>query len=163
MSSARNRPWPPVWRWPRVIAPKRVETARDRRQEALLALDVGRDRPEHRRLLLVGAVRAAESLDRGIGLPARLQQVMDAPALVPAAEIGVIAAPGAAGIGEDQDALVVIHEGGGLGEIRRSRAGFDAEAVIARDDAPRAAGDLGDEIGAEAVQDLIERALHRRQ
>ena len=32
-----------------------------------------------------------------------------------------------------------------------------------RDDAPRAAGDLGDEIGAEAVQDLVERALHRRQ
>ena len=140
-----------------------VETARDRRQEALLALDVGRDRAEHRRLLLVGAVRAAEALDRGIGAPAGLQQVMDALALVLAGEIGVIAAPGAAGVGEDQDALVVIHEGGGLGKIRRGRTGLDAEAVVALDDAPRAAGDLGDEIGAEAVQDLIERALHRRQ
>ena len=48
-----------------------------------------------------------------------------------AAEIGVIAAPGAAGVGEDQDALVVIHEGGGLGKIRRSRADLDAEAVTA--------------------------------
>ena len=140
-----------------------VEAARDRRQEALLALDVGRDRAKHRRLLLVGAVRAAEALDRRIGFPARLQQVMDAPALVPAAEIGVIAAPGAAGIGEHQDALVVIHEGGGLGKIRRSRTGLDAEAIIALDDAPGAAGDFGDKIGAEAVQYLVERALHRRQ
>ena len=106
-----------------------VEAARDRRQEALLALDVGRHRAEHRRLLLVGAVRAAQSLDRGIGAPAGLQQVVDAPALVLGIEIGVIAAPGAAGIGEDEDALVVIHKGGGLGEIRRSGTGLDAEAV----------------------------------
>ena len=52
-----------------------------------------------------------------------------------AAEIGVIAAPGAAGIGENQDALVVIHKGGGLGEIGRGGAGLDAEAVAAPDDA----------------------------
>jgi hypothetical protein len=56
---------------------------------------------------------------------------VDAAALVPAPEIGVIAAPGAAGIGEDQDALVVVHEGGGLGKIGRSRTGFDAEPVAA--------------------------------
>ena len=105
---------------------ERVEAARDRRQEALLALDVGRDGPEHWRLLLVSAVRAPETLDRGIGLPARLQQVMDALALIAGAER---AAPGAAGIGEDQDALVVIHEGGGLGEIRRSGPGLDTEPV----------------------------------
>ena len=142
---------------------ERVETPRDRRQEALLAFDVGRDRPEHRRLFLVGAVGAAQSLDRGIGPPAGLEQVMDALALILAGEIGVIAASGAAGVGENQDALVVIHEGGGLGKIRRSRAGLDAQAVMALDDAPRAAGDLGDQIGAEAVQDLVERALHRRQ
>ena len=41
--------------------------------------------------------------------------------------------------------------------------GLDAQAIVAPHDAPRAPGDLGDEIGAEAVQDLIERALHRRQ
>ena len=34
---------------------------------------------------------------------------------------------------------------------------------MALDDAPRTAGDFGDKIGAEAMQDLIERALHRRQ
>ena len=88
---------------------------------------------------------------------------MDPLALVLAGEIGVIAASGAAGVGEDEDALVVIHKGGGLGKIRRSRAGFDTEPVVAPDDAPRTSGDFGDEIGAEAVQDLIERALHRRQ
>src|ERR671912_691159 len=65
---------------------QRVEPARDRRQEALLTLDVGRDRTEHRRLFLVGAVRAPETLDRGIGLPARLQEVMNAPALIADAE-----------------------------------------------------------------------------
>ena len=110
---------------------ERVEAARDRREKALLALDVGRDRPEHRRLLLVGAVGAPESLDRGVGAPAGFEQIMDALALVPAGEIGVIAAAGAAGVGEDEDALVVIHEGGGLGEIRRSRAGLDAKTVAA--------------------------------
>ena len=140
-----------------------VEAARDRRQEALLALYVGRDRPEHRRLLLVGAVRAPEALDGGIGTPAGFEQVMDPLPLVFAGEVGVIAAPGAAGVGEDQNALVVIHEGGGLGKIRGSRTGLDAQAIVALDDAPRTAGDLGDEIGAEAVQDLIERALDRRQ
>src|SRR4051794_8070768 len=106
---------------------ERVEAARDRRQKALLALDVGRDGPEHRRLFLVGAVRAPETLDRGIRLPARLQPVMNALALIAGTEIGVIAAPGAAGIREDQDALVVIHEGRCLGEIRRSWPGLDAE------------------------------------
>jgi hypothetical protein len=30
----------------------------------------------------------------------------------------VIAAPDAAGVAEDEDALGVVHEGGGLGEIR---------------------------------------------
>jgi hypothetical protein len=126
-----------------------------------------RDRTEHRRLLLVGAVRAAETLDRRVGLPARFQQVMHPLALVAAAAIGVIAAPGAAGIGEDQDALVIIHEGGCLGEIRRGGTRLDAEpvATLARAlyNPPRASGDLGDEIRAEAVEDLIERALHRRQ
>ena len=84
-------------------------------------------------------------------------------ALVPAAEIGVIAAPRAAGIGENEDPLVVVHESCRLGEIRRSGAALDAEAVPAPHDAPGAAGDLGDCLGVEAMQDLIERALHGGQ
>ena len=141
---------------------ERVETARDRRQKAFLAFDVGRDRTEHRRLFLIGAIGAPQSLDRGIGAPAGLEQIMDALALILAGEIGVITASGAAGVGEYEDALVVIHKGGGFGKIRRSRAGFDTETVMALDDAPRTAGNLGDKIGAETMQDLIERALHER-
>ena len=41
----------------------------------------------------------------------------------------MIAAPGAAGIGEDQDALLVVHEGLRLGEIGRAGAGLDGEPV----------------------------------
>ena len=55
---------------------QRVETPRDGREEALLGLHIGGDRPEQRRLRLVGAVGAAQSLNGGIGLPSGLQQVM---------------------------------------------------------------------------------------
>ena len=50
---------------------------------------------------------AAQALDRLAGPPARLQQIVDAPRGVAAAEIGVIAAPGTAGHGEDEDAFIV--------------------------------------------------------
>src|SRR5262249_46611539 len=116
-----------------------------------------------RRLLLVGAVGAPQSLDGGVGAPAGLEQVMDALALIAACKIGVIAAPGPAGVGEDENALVVIHEGGGLGIIGRGRAVLNAETIATADNTLRSAGDFGDKIGAEAVQDLIKRALHRRQ
>jgi hypothetical protein len=49
---------------------QRVEPPGDGREEALLGLHVGGDRPEQRRLRLVGAVGAAEALDGGVGLPA---------------------------------------------------------------------------------------------
>ncbi len=74
-------------------------------RKALLRLHVGGDRPEERRLRLVRPVGAAEALDGGIGLPARLQQIVDAQALVLGGQVRVVAAPGAAGIGEDEDAL----------------------------------------------------------
>src|SRR3546814_11558141 len=52
------------------------------RDEALLRLHIGRDRPEQRWLLLIGTVGAAEPLDRSIGFPACFEQIMDAAALV---------------------------------------------------------------------------------
>ena len=112
---------------------ERVEPARDGGEEALLGLHVGGDRPEQRRLRLVGAVRAAETLDGGVGLPARFQQIVDAQTLVLRREIGMVAASGAAGIGEDQNALLVVHEGLRLGEIGRAGAGFDRETVETAD------------------------------
>ena len=62
---------------------ERVEPARDRAQEALLRLHVRRDRAEQGRLRLVGAIRAAEALDGGIGLPSGFEQVVDAQPAIP--------------------------------------------------------------------------------
>jgi len=64
---------------------------------------------------------ATEPLDRLVGAPARLQQVVDVPLGVRAGKIGVIAAPGAARHGEHQDALGGVHERSGLGEIGGGR------------------------------------------
>ena len=75
----------------------------------------------------------------------------------------MIGAPGAAGVGEDQDALLVVHEGLRLGEVGRAGAVLDAEPLALAHDPPRTAGDLRDHVGAEALHDLVERALHRRQ
>ena len=72
---------------------------------------------------------AAQSLDRLVGPPARLQQVMNATRGIAAAEIGVITAPGAAGHGEDEDAFLARHEGGGLGEVGRGRAVAQRQAL----------------------------------
>jgi hypothetical protein len=58
---------------------ERIEAAGDGGEKALLGLDVGGDRPEQRRLRLVGAVRAAKALDGGVGLPARFEQVLVTP------------------------------------------------------------------------------------
>ena len=102
---------------------------------------------------------AAQSLDRLIGPPARLQQIVDTPPCVAAAEIGVIAAPGAAGHGEDEDAFVARHEGGGLGEVGRGRAGAQRQALAGpigdAQDPARASCDLGDSLAAETVEDLV--------
>src|SRR3546814_2489891 len=67
------------------------------RDEALLRLHIGRDRPEQRWLLLIGTVGAAEPLDRSIGFPACFEQILDAAALVRGAKIGMIAAPRSTG------------------------------------------------------------------
>ena len=108
---------------------QRVEPAGDRGEKALFRLHVGRDRPEQRRLRLVGAVGAAQALDGGVRLPAGLEQVVDPQPAIPRRQFGVVAAARAAGIAEDKDALGVIHEGGGLGEVGRGCAVLDDEAV----------------------------------
>ena len=145
-----------------------VEAAGDGGQESLLGLHVGGDRPEQGRLRLVGAVGAPEALDGGVGLPAGLQQIVHAQALVPRAEVGVVAAPGAAGVAEHQDALLVVLERLRLGEVGRPRPALDGKAPVAGavhlgDDAPGPAGDLGHAIRAEVLHDLVERTRHRVQ
>ena len=107
-----------------------VEALGNGRKKTLLALHIGGDRPEERRLRLIGAVRAAKALDRGVGFPAGLQQIMNALPLIPRRKIGVIAAPGAAGIGEDKDALLVVHETLRLGEVCGAGPVFDGETGL---------------------------------
>jgi len=143
-------------------------TSGDGREEALLGLDVGGHGAKQRRLRLVGAVGAAEPLDRGVGLPAGFQKVVDAQPPVLRCEIGVVAASGAAGVREDEDTLGIIHEVLGLGEVRPAGAVLDREPVDATrrgfsDDATGAAGDLGHHVCAEALHDLVERAMDGRQ
>ena len=83
-------------------------------------------------------------------------------ALVLGPQIGMIAAPGAPGIGEDQDALSVIHEGLRLAEVGGGGAVLDLEPPFARfHDAPLAPRDLGHRVPAEMPEDLVERTLHR--
>src|SRR3546814_1521718 len=114
----------------------------------------------------MGAVGAPEARDRGVCLPAGLEQIVNAQAPVPGTEVGVVAAPGAAGIGEDEDAFLVVHEGLRLAEIGRGGAALDGEAVAARvglaHDALRPAGDLGHLLGPDVPYALVECCLDPR-
>ena len=140
-----------------------VETPGDGGEEALLGLHVGRDRAEERGLRLVGAIGPAETLNGRVGLPTRLQQIVDAQPTVSGGHFGVVAAAGPARVGEDEDSLHVVHEGGGFGKIGRSGATLDDEPVAFAHDTTRTAGDLGDDVRAEALDDLVECARNRRQ
>ena len=145
-----------------------VEPLRNRREEALLPAHIRGHRPEQGRLRLIGAVRAAKTLNGGIRAPAGLEQIVDAFSLVLHAAIGVIAAAGAARIGEDQDALVVIHEGLRLGEVGHGRTVFDLKDRLAvriqlPHNAAAASRYFGHLIRSEVLYDLIERTRHRRK
>ena len=146
---------------------ERVEPPRDGGDEPALALHVGGDGAEQRCRGLVRAVGPAQPLDCLVGPPSGLQQVVDAALGVGAAEIGVIAAPDAARHREHQDSFRVVHEGGGLGEVGGGGPRAECEALALRigdlQHAARTAGDLGHGVMAEAVDDLIQRRLHRRQ
>ena len=75
---------------------ERVQAPRDGGDEPALTLHVGGDGAEERGGGLVRAVGPAQPLDRLVGPPAGLQQVVDTALGVGAAEIGVVAAPDAA-------------------------------------------------------------------
>ena len=82
-------------------------------------------------------------------------------ALVLGPEIGMIAAPGATGIGEDQDALGIIHEGLGFSEVGGSGTLLDPEPPLPRlHDAPFAPRDLGHSLPSEMPKDLVEGTLY---
>src|SRR3546814_14200782 len=96
----------------------------------------------------MGAVRATQSLDRRVGTPARLEQIVVAPRLIGGIQARMIAAAGAARIREDQDALGATHEGVGLDQVGAPRATFDVlppPAIL--DDAARSPCHFGDSVG----------------
>ena len=84
---------------------ERVEAAGDGGEEAFFRLHIGGDRAKQRRLRLIGAVGAPQPLNGRVGLPAGLQQIVNAQAAVLGRQFGMIGAPGAAGVGEDENAL----------------------------------------------------------
>ena len=126
-------------------------------------MDVRGHRPKKRRDSLVGAMRAPQALDRRIGPPARLDQIVDAPLLVGDAQISVIAAPRPAGVGEHQDALLAAHEGVGLGLGGRGAAPLDHAAAVTADHPAAAPGDLGDLFCPERLEHRVQDAGHGRQ
>ncbi|CDN96332.1 hypothetical protein BN949_05509 [Agrobacterium tumefaciens] len=147
---------------------ERVETSGDRREETPFCLDVRRDHPKSRRLLLVGAMTAPETLDRHVGTPSGFQKVMQAQALIFSSEIRVVGSACPAGVAEDENAFLVVHEGASLIEIGAARPVLDGiardgSAVLAANDATQAAGDLGNLTRTEVLDDLVEGRRDRRQ
>ena len=132
-------------------------------EKALFGFHVGCNGAKQRRLGLVGPVGAAETLDRGIGLPAGFKEIVHAQTPVPGRQFGMVAAPRTTGVREHQNALDVIHERCGLDEVRRAGTALDHETVTLANDPPRASGDFSDDIGPETLNDLVERAGHRRK
>jgi hypothetical protein len=64
-------------------------------------------------------VRAAEPLNGGVGAPAAFEQVVIALRLIVGREARMVAASGAARVGEDQDLLGTAYEGVCLGQMLR--------------------------------------------
>ncbi len=147
---------------------QRVEAPRDGREEALFGFHIGRNGPEQRRLCLIGAVGAAQSLDGRIGLPSSFQEIMDSEPSVPCREVRVIGTPGTAGVGEDEDAFRVIHERLGLAKVGGAGAVLDDQSIDSvrsglADDPARTSSDFRHHVGAKALHDLVERTMNRRQ
>ena len=103
-----------------------VEPAGYGRDEPPLALDIGGDGAEQGRRGLMGAVGAPQTLDCLVGAPTRFEKIVDSARGVATAEVGVVAAPGAAGHGENEDLLLAGHEGVCLGEVGGSRPAAQA-------------------------------------
>src|SRR5882672_6573338 len=139
---------------------QRVEPTGDGREKAPFRLYVCRDGAKQGRLRLVGAVGATQALNGGVRLPARLDQIMHTQATVPGRQFGVVAAAGPASVRENEDALDVIHERRGLGEVRRASSVINRQPIILTDNAARATGNLGDHVRAEPLNDLVERTRH---
>ena len=103
-------------------------------------------------------MRAAEPLDGRIRAPAGLQKIVPPPFLVLRRLRRMVGSARPARIGEDQDILLTIHKGLGLGGIAAGAALFDEEMTIRGLEGPVGPPrDLGDSLVAKSPEDLIER------
>src|SRR6056297_2133733 len=93
-------------------------------------MHIGGADPEEGRADLRRAMRAAQPLDGRIRAPAGLQKIVPPPFLVLRRLRRMIGSTRAACIGEDQDILLTIHEGLGLGGITAEAALFDEEMAV---------------------------------
>ena len=67
-------------------------------------------------------------------------------------------------VGDDDDLLVAFHGRCGLGEVGPRRTAVDLLlAAFVGDETLGAPGDLGNDVGAEMPDQLVERRRHRRQ
>lgn len=142
-----------------------VETPRDRADEPPFPPAIGGDRSENRGARLVGAVGTAQSLD-GVGSPpARFKQEMDAAAIRRfRVAIGMVAATGAAGVGEDENPLGARHEAFGLDQIAAATPAFDAlvpGCIV--DQPPGAPGHLGYPVRPEMTNEFVQRQADGRE
>ena len=105
-------------------------------------------------------VSPAQPLNGAVGAPARLQEEVNALALIFGIEAGVIRTTRAAGVAEHQDVLAAIHEVIGFGLVRARRACFELLAAVSLgDEALRPSCHFGDPLGAIVFDDTVERWL----
>src|SRR5690606_19895624 len=107
--------------------PECVETPGNRWKKAPFCLDVGCNHAKTWRLRLIGPVASPKTLNGNIGPPSSFKQVMQALSLVPTTEIGMIGTPRSTGFREDQDLLLIIHEGARFIEIGTTGPTFDSK------------------------------------
>ena len=77
--------------------------------------------------------------------------------------IGMVGTPGAAGVGEDQDTLFIVHVGLRVRQVAGAGTFAHLHDAIFPNQTKFAARHLGHGVGAEVVQYLIERGRHGRQ
>ncbi len=141
-----------------------VEASGNRRDEPPFAAAIGGNGPKQGWAGLVGAVRAAQPLDRRVSTPTGLEEIVNAASLIERVEAGMIAPSRAAGVGKDQDALFAAHEAVGLREVRARAAPFDPLTALGiDDDPPTATRHLGHCLRPEMPDDMIERRADHRQ
>ena len=80
----------------------------------------------------------------------------------------MIGAPRSPGVGKNKNAFLVVHERLRFSEVGGTRPVFHREAIRSvpsppAHDAARAARHLRDDVGSKALDDLVERALDRRE